>query len=240
MGITHTTAATGTDSGDGRISKNAWNEDHTVDTGLILPDQGSTPSTPASGHTTVFTKSDGLYVVDDAGAETGPLVDSNSGTSFPTAATGDRYWRSDLGQEFWYDGTRWRSTTTYMISATAPDFTTGSTIQPTSANNALARCAISGGAFAVYVMSFWAGTYVVTTNNGSNYWTFGLTANPSSTALGSVSTAADSADTHTPHAATINAVVAATDADMVIVSTKTGSPGNCYWGFNITFQRIAT
>jgi len=28
MGITHTTAATGTDSGDGKISKNAWNEEH--------------------------------------------------------------------------------------------------------------------------------------------------------------------------------------------------------------------
>jgi hypothetical protein len=28
MGITHATAATGTDSGDGKISKNAWNEDH--------------------------------------------------------------------------------------------------------------------------------------------------------------------------------------------------------------------
>jgi len=28
MGITHATAATGTDSGDGKISKNAWNEEH--------------------------------------------------------------------------------------------------------------------------------------------------------------------------------------------------------------------
>lgn len=34
----------------------------------------------------------------------------NSGTSFPTAATGDRYWRTDLGMEFYYDGTRWLST----------------------------------------------------------------------------------------------------------------------------------
>jgi hypothetical protein len=28
MGITHATAATGTDSGNGKISKNAWNADH--------------------------------------------------------------------------------------------------------------------------------------------------------------------------------------------------------------------
>jgi hypothetical protein len=82
LSVTHTTAATGTDSGDGKISKNAWNEDHTVDTGLTLPDQGSTPSTPASGHTTVFTKSDGLYVVDDSGTETGPFVDSVAFASY--------------------------------------------------------------------------------------------------------------------------------------------------------------
>ena len=30
MAVTHTTAATGTDSGDGLISKNAWNENHTI------------------------------------------------------------------------------------------------------------------------------------------------------------------------------------------------------------------
>lgn len=37
-------------------------------------------------------------------------VDWNSGTGFPTAATGDRYWRTDLRMEFFYDGTRWLST----------------------------------------------------------------------------------------------------------------------------------
>jgi len=34
MGITHATAATGSDSGDGKISKNAWNADHV---GGIVP-----------------------------------------------------------------------------------------------------------------------------------------------------------------------------------------------------------
>lgn len=40
----------------------------------------------------------------------------NSGTAFPTAATGDRYWRTDLGMEFYYDGTRWLSTTLYHLT----------------------------------------------------------------------------------------------------------------------------
>jgi len=37
MGITHTTAATGTDSGDGKISKNAWNEAHDLSTLSLEP-----------------------------------------------------------------------------------------------------------------------------------------------------------------------------------------------------------
>jgi hypothetical protein len=41
--------------------------------GVNFEDQGSNPATPAAGHTIAFTKSDGLYVKDDAGAITGPL-----------------------------------------------------------------------------------------------------------------------------------------------------------------------
>lgn len=49
-------------------------------TGFIdYTDQGSAPTTPDAGHSRVFTKSDGAYVVDDAGAVTGPFVDSGSG-----------------------------------------------------------------------------------------------------------------------------------------------------------------
>jgi hypothetical protein len=41
--------------------------------GVNFEDQGSNPATPAAGHTIAYTKSDGLYVKDDAGAVTGPL-----------------------------------------------------------------------------------------------------------------------------------------------------------------------
>ncbi len=44
------------------------------DEAALFTDQGSTPSTPAAGLTKVFSKADGLYVVDDAGTETGPLT----------------------------------------------------------------------------------------------------------------------------------------------------------------------
>src|SRR5262245_20476787 len=38
----------------------------------------------------------------------------NAATSFPgSKATGDRYFRTDLGDEFFWDGTQWVSTTSY-------------------------------------------------------------------------------------------------------------------------------
>jgi len=43
----------------------------------------------------------------------------NSGTAFPTAATGDRYWRTDLGLECYYDGTRWLTVQEYTLSNSA-------------------------------------------------------------------------------------------------------------------------
>lgn len=45
---------------------------------LLFDDQASAPTTPASGFSRIYTKSDGLYVVDDAGSVTGPLVDASA------------------------------------------------------------------------------------------------------------------------------------------------------------------
>jgi hypothetical protein len=40
---------------------------------IRLVEQGSAPSTPASGYSAIFAKSNGLYIVDDAGTVTGPF-----------------------------------------------------------------------------------------------------------------------------------------------------------------------
>jgi hypothetical protein len=51
-------------------------------------EQGSAPDTPATGQWKLYFKSDGLYIVDDAGAETGPLgtAASSTGEIFLSAA----------------------------------------------------------------------------------------------------------------------------------------------------------
>lgn len=51
---------------------------------VLYAEQGSNPSTPASGFWRSFFKSDGLYAIDDGGNVTGPFVSSSSGTSLPT------------------------------------------------------------------------------------------------------------------------------------------------------------
>lgn len=49
---------------------------------VLLAEQVSTPTTPASGHWRVYAKSDGLYLVDDAGNVTGPLGISGGGAFY--------------------------------------------------------------------------------------------------------------------------------------------------------------
>ena len=44
-----------------------------------MDEQGSTPSTPGAGKSAIYLKADGLYVIDDAGAVTGPMIDTGGG-----------------------------------------------------------------------------------------------------------------------------------------------------------------
>ena len=49
MGMKHTTQATGTNDAGKQVSKNVWNEDHTIDISLNFPPQASDPASPANG-----------------------------------------------------------------------------------------------------------------------------------------------------------------------------------------------
>ena len=54
---------------------------------VLLDEQATAPTTPASGFWRVYAKSDGLYVVDDAGTETGPFGTGGAGAEFATGNT---------------------------------------------------------------------------------------------------------------------------------------------------------
>lgn len=55
---------------------------------VLLDEQASAPTTPALGFWRVYAKSDGLYIVDDAGVETGPLGAGGGGTAIPNLYVG--------------------------------------------------------------------------------------------------------------------------------------------------------
>ncbi|HET9841571.1 MAG TPA: hypothetical protein VFQ01_06155 [Nocardioides sp.] len=57
-----------------------------VSANLDFTDQSATPTTPDTGHSALYTKSDGVYVVDDAGTVTGPFIDATGGASVGTPA----------------------------------------------------------------------------------------------------------------------------------------------------------
>lgn len=51
-----------------------------IDITSLLFQEGAAPSTPASTKWRLYFKTDGIYVIDDAGAETGPLGTGSGGT----------------------------------------------------------------------------------------------------------------------------------------------------------------
>jgi len=87
---------------------------------LLITEQGSTPSTPGTGDWKLYTKSDGLHVLDDAGTDIllgaggaggGVATESdtyaNRSTAFPSPADGDVFLPTDASIVERYDGTNW-------------------------------------------------------------------------------------------------------------------------------------
>jgi hypothetical protein len=162
------------------------------------------------------------------------------GSSFPAQpAYGNNvpFFRTDLGEWYYYDGTRWLSCTIY----TSTPVLNNATVPPWSLNTDLAMAwpvNTVGTARGIYVMGWAATTYVATPNNGLNFWTVTLFLDGS--AASQFTTASDTAGAQTVH---INAVVAAYAAGgqrLLINITKTGSPGVLYSPLFVEYRKIAT
>lgn len=112
-------------------------------TSIPMTDQSSTPTTPASGKSRIYTKSDGLYWVDDAGNVTGPMAASTGTvTSYPVdgrltletgvpVSTTDQtakttlYYAPYVGNQIaLYNGSTWDRITFTELSVAVPATTT--------------------------------------------------------------------------------------------------------------------
>jgi len=82
--------------------------------------------------------------------------------------------------------------------------------------------------WAVNVVAAYATALVLTTNNGTNFWTVQWIAQPSATVIASVTTAAIAANTGTRLSASIIAQPASSDTWVELRPTATLSPGAIY------------
>lgn len=167
----------------------------------------------------------------------------NSGTSNPgSAATGDRYWRTDARQEVFYDGTRWLTTTLYHDVLAGPfdgDATAAANGWPNAVNaKVLSRTALWSSDFQPYIETLYGQSFVGTTNDGSNYWTVALSGAITGTAYGNFTTAADTVNTQTRKKATLNVLAGATEGGLILTATKTGSPGSIYVPCSVTYRLV--
>lgn len=158
----------------------------------------------------------------------------NAGTSFPASkATGDRYYRTDSGLEFFWDGTRWKTTTLYSMQIAPIDTTFPAT------SGFSGRVSLWSSDYEIWLISAYAVTYVSTTNNGSNYWVLSVIGAVTNTTYdSSLTTAADSAGTYTGHKVSLAQTAGSTERGINITWTKAGSPGGIYAPTMITYRLI--
>lgn len=89
----------------------------------------------------------------------------------------------------------------------------------------------------VNVLTFACSVYVVTTNNGANYWTLSLV-NSVASALASVSTAAIAANAATRLSTATITQPSSANQNFGIIATATGSPGAIYIWPSVALLRI--
>lgn len=171
----------------------------------------------------------------------------NAGTSFPASkATNDRYWRTDLGMEGYWDGTRWLSSTLYTLDLVGPFDGQTTAVQngwPVASGNSpinIGRKSIWHSDYALWLVNLYGDSFTSATNNGSNYWTLSISGAVTTTAYGSINTSADTASTHTGHVAAINAAAGSTERAINTLLTKTGTPGTTFFPALLTYRLILT
>lgn len=167
----------------------------------------------------------------------------NSGTSFPgSKATGDRYWRTDLGIEAYWDGTRWLSTQLFDMPITPADVPTAGVF---SASALIGYMTPWHTTYDLWLERLHVSMRVNTTNNGTSNWTVQLRkrdAAGSASNVGSAATsAADTAGTGATHEVSIGAALTPATYPMLdLLLTKVSAPGTIVVAAGLRYRLILT
>lgn len=164
----------------------------------------------------------------------------NSGTAFPTAATGDRYWRTDKGLVYYYDGTRWVTEQLMMISIDS--------VAAISATGVTTKYAASLGVAGLFsdlwlIEAIWEAK-VGATNTGAAYWTVDLykqfTDGSADASIASSTTQSLTASRNYVLRTAIGALAGSTAAGYYGFATKVGSPSNFEAPVTLLFRGVST
>ncbi len=146
----------------------------------------------------------------------------HGGTSFPASpATDSRFYRTDLGFECFYDGTRWLTVDEYQMVLTP--YAINPPPYSTAPQTILLVPSRSDRNY--YFTRARAYLFVSPTNTGSAYWSLEFR-NNAGTSIWSFNTSAAAAGEIMPENAAINTSIGATNYFYLYIATKTGSPSN--------------
>lgn len=173
----------------------------------------------------------------------GPITGADpGGVAFPDGhVAGRRRFRTDLGMEFYDDGTRWLSTELHHERI---NVSTSGGLSASSTDRAVPPCGIG---MSIYVEKVTWRTTLAATSDASNYWSFGfnvISDAGGSTALGSagIDTKADAASAtairvHTSIVNTVLDLAAAGRFEFVMI--KTLSPSNLVYVSGYSYRWTA-
>jgi hypothetical protein len=173
--------------------------------------------------------------------DVGGFAFTGAGSAFPGAPTsGDHFYRTDIrgGMLFRWDGTYWLSEQEYSLDFEGEDIAAPGTA-------IVQRYALPSD-LQVYVQHVSGRSYVATTNNGSNWWTFTLYSGDASdtyTNRSSAGTSAGSVDTWialTFATAAPPFLLDTTDVVLRVAASVSGSPGISYPKVHLTYRLRAT
>ena len=200
-----------------------------------------------AGDTELTSPSDGILAADGV-----PLSLAThthvvpAGPAFPgVKATGDRWFRTDLGMEFFWDGTRWLST--QMFSTGNMAVGSGSApVQPYTASAAVGSLRVgidSIGGSDIWLDHVFASVTVAgggTALSASHKWVVTFTSQPANAAMGGTINIDSGASSVWRKFSTSIGALFTGNFHIDLSATKTGTPGNLYIFPQFFYRIVAT
>lgn len=163
------------------------------------------------------------------------ILRAAEGTAFPASpATNDRFFRTDRGIEYYYDGTRWVSITLYndIIDSVAGLAATDTPQRPGVA---------WAGTYDLWLVDFYETFFISggTALSASHKWVTTVVKNPVASTIATYSIDSGASDAwRTSGAVAINALLGTTNYEIDVTHTKTGTPGTLYLTPRLTYRLV--